>query len=430
MLGGLLCCAELHGEPPGPAAASRSAATQPAATQPATTASQPASDDLFSRARLTGNWWGLRDRLEARGVTVEATHDSTFFLNARGGRDTSHHSGYSADTTLTLDLDTTKMGLWQGGEICVIGEDRHGPSISNHVGDLMGVNNEEARDFVQVEEYWLRQELWPGHLWLKLGKMDAAKDFQVVEYGARFLNSSFGVIPNVPVPTYPDPALGVQLRAEPTDWLYAMAGVYDADGRGGSWGFDTAFHDEDHSVSLLEVGLKPSWCVAGRKLPGVYRAGVWYDSGEKELFSRPIRGRRQTPPTRRGDSGLYLAFDQLVWKENAEPDDTQGAGLFFQYGWARAECNLIHDYYGFGVEYTGLLPGRDKDVVGVGMAYANLSGRAQAWQGLYDEAAVESFYKVCITPWMTVAPDLQYVVNPGGEGRDALVLGMRLSISF
>jgi hypothetical protein len=39
-----------------------------------------------------------------------------------------------------------------------------------------------------------------------------------------------------------------------------------------------------------------------------------------------------------------------------------------------------------------------------------------------QETSVELFYKIQITPYLSVQPDLQYVINPGGNGAsDALV---------
>ena len=48
----------------------------------------------------------------------------------------------------------------------------------------------------------------------------------------------------------------------------------------------------------------------------------------------------------------------------------------------------------------------------------------------YSETAIEAFYKYQLTEFMSVKPDLQYIVNPGGAGRDAIVAGVRLEISF
>lgn len=46
------------------------------------------------------------------------------------------------------------------------------------------------------------------------------------------------------------------------------------------------------------------------------------------------------------------------------------------------------------------------------------------------ELVVEAVYNAVLTPWLSVQPDLQYVVNPGGDAQldDAVVVGLRVKI--
>jgi carbohydrate-selective porin OprB len=41
------------------------------------------------------------------------------------------------------------------------------------------------------------------------------------------------------------------------------------------------------------------------------------------------------------------------------------------------------------------------------------------------------FYRVQVTPWFAIKPDLQYIANPGGKGLgDAIALTVRLEVHF
>ncbi len=251
----------------------------------------------------------------------------------------------------------------------------------------------------------------------------------MVEYGLEFINSAFAVIPMVPVPTFPDTALGLVGAVEPTDWLYVMAGIYDQQAFGGTSGFDTAFHDRTDTVTLFEPAFTPEFKVAKRSYPGTYRFGGWYTSGDEDVFSNDLGGRLR-PRTHRGNAGFYLTFDQLIFKENDDPGDGQGLGVFFQFGWAPSAYNEISQYYGVGIQWTGALAGRDDDIMGFAVGHASLSGRVQSLEGRFSETAIELFYKAQVTPWFSVMPDLQYIINPGGDGRDAFVVGLRTQISF
>jgi porin len=48
------------------------------------------------------------------------------------------------------------------------------------------------------------------------------------------------------------------------------------------------------------------------------------------------------------------------------------------------------------------------------------------------EMVIEFTYQAQITPWLTIQPDLQYVINPGGANdlNNALVVGGRAAFTF
>ncbi|MCX7399507.1 MAG: hypothetical protein NT138_17715 [Planctomycetales bacterium] len=52
---------------------------------------------------------------------------------------------------------------------------------------------------------------------MKLGKQDAKADFAFVDLGGDFINSSFGLIPTVPLATWPNPGMGAAVFLNLTD---------------------------------------------------------------------------------------------------------------------------------------------------------------------------------------------------------------------
>jgi len=48
------------------------------------------------------------------------------------------------------------------------------------------------------------------------------------------------------------------------------------------------------------------------------------------------------------------------------------------------------------------------------------------------ETVFEAPYKITLTPWWSLQPDVQYVLHPGGstEIPNALVLGLRIDLLF
>ena len=77
------------------------------------------------------------------------------------------------------------------------------------------------------------------------------------------------------------------------------------------------------------------------------------------------------------------------------------------------------------IVYRGLISCRDEDVIGAGVAWARLNR-----SGTLQETAIELFYKARITPWMSLQPDLQYIVSPSGIHRDALAVGLGFEVAF
>ena len=75
------------------------------------------------------------------------------------------------------------------------------------MGDYQMVDNIDAgEEFTQVTEFWWEREFIDGLVTVRLGKQDANAEFSVVDLGGDFINSSFGIVPNVPMPAWPDPA--------------------------------------------------------------------------------------------------------------------------------------------------------------------------------------------------------------------------------
>lgn len=424
------------GEPAEPPVAPEDAATESA---PATEAGDESGAEgagteatgLLEREQLSGDWFGLRPKLVDRGITWELWYTADVFTNLHGGLNTDNTDTYLGLLDLSLSLDTEAMGLWKGGTIYLDFQNFEGRSITDrHIGDLMLVNNDDAPRRSQLSEFWLEQRLLDDRIRLKLGKQEAFGDFFAPKYGEEFVNAMPGWLPNLPLPTYPDQAMGAVAFVDFTDWFTLAAGMYDAEGLGNSGGFHTAFHSPDDAVYVMEAVVKPNWSVRGAELPGSYRFGAWYHSGEWDEFRSDLDGRLPAL-LHRGDHGLYFALDQLLYKEPSEDEESeQGLGMFLAFGWAPDEYNEISQVYGVGWVYTGLLPKRDNDLLGLGLYHANLSGRLNWLEDRHSESVVELFYKYQITPAISLKPDLQYIVNPGGDGRDALALGARFEVSF
>lgn len=356
-------------------------------------------------------------------ITGEFIYTGEVFSLASGGFNKNNGTRYRGNLDVVLTADTEAMDLWKGGRLFLYGTSFHGQTLTpTHVGDSQLYSNIDSAprsdNEVQMTEYWYEHAFAEGDIIVKVGKQDANADFAFVDLGGDFIHSSFGLVPTVVLPTWPNPSLGVSTFVTLTDVLQYKVGVYDGAPSysyptGGQWGFHSL--GEFGAMTLQELAWTPQFGADG-DLPGTYKIGNWYHTHEFDNLETGVG-------TVSYNYGFWASADQMLWKEPGSDEEPQGLGAFFQYGWSPADRNALNDYYGSGLTYRGLIPNRDTDVTGVGVASAGFSAA-----DTHRETAVEIFYKTQIKPWWTVQPDMMYIADPGGVNPDAFLVGIRTEI--
>ena len=112
-------------------------AAGPVAAQPVDAPATYAGD-LWTRPRLTGDWFGFREELAKKGVVLNVDTLLTPQGVASGGRDTGIE--FWGDAEYNLGVDTGKLGLWPGGFLNVLGISTYGNSIQDDSGAILPVN--------------------------------------------------------------------------------------------------------------------------------------------------------------------------------------------------------------------------------------------------------------------------------------------------
>jgi len=182
-------------------------------------------------------------------------------------------------------------------------------------------------------------------------------------------------------------------------------------------------HGPDYFFYAVETGIAVEIHGQQGVLPGNYRCGLWYDPQPKS--------HSDGDEWERDDVGLYCSLDQMVLRESADPEDGQGLGLFARYGWADERRNDTTDFWSFGMQYQGLLPGRDDDILAVGFALGVFTDHASETFPGERESALELYYSVQAAPWAAICPSIQYIAQPGGaDVADAIVVAVRAQVAF
>ncbi|NPD66187.1 carbohydrate porin [Lichenicola cladoniae] len=439
------------------------------AATPAPPGASAVQGDLMTRSALLGDPWGIRSSLAARGVSIGLTETSEVLGNATGGLRTG--AIYEGLAAATLGIDTGKLLGLTGGTISVSSYQLHGRGLSaNNLDNLSTVSSIEAGRSFRLFEAWYEQSLFGGNATVRIGQQAVDQEFLISQYGTLFINSQFGwpTLPGIDLPSganaYPLGTPGIRLKLQPTEALTALVAAYN--GRPGGEGSGdpqkrdadgTSFELDDGVFVVGELQLAINQGKDRHGLPGTYKIGAYYNSNAFADQETDNHGRSLADPDSNGnallhrrDWGIYAVMDQLLWQHGSGAD--KGIGLFGRIVGTRGDRNLVSLYAEGGLSWKGMLPSRPDDSLGMAVGYTKISGRARqldrdtaffsgsAYPVRDAETVIELTYQAPVTPWLSLQPDAQYVIHPGGglpdpddAGRrigDEAVVGLRATIAF
>jgi porin len=421
------------------------------------------SSDIWNRPTLTGDWGGLRSNLERQGITIGLTYTVEVLANLRGGiRTGAVGNGLFLPQ---LDVDLEKLWGWSGGKFRASGVITHGPGLTpGYVGNLMTVSNIEAGPIARVFELWYEQNAFKDRLSVRAGLMTADSEFINSETASTFMNNTYGwntlVSYNLPAggPAYPLPAPGARARVKATDDIYFQAAVFSGDpsggngsNQGGTLPTGTVFSFSGGAFIIAEAGYAPGQGNDAKGPSSAYKVGAWHHTSSRfgdQRFDRLGRSLANPlsngiPFSHMGNWGVYGVIDQVLYRVPNSED--QGLTGFIRVLGSPSDRNLISFYADAGLVYTGLIPGRPDDKVGIAAAYARISDQARAldrdtgfFSGAFypvrsDEIGFELTYRAKLAPWWTVQGNVQHFIRPSGgvlndDGslrRNAWVVGLR-----
>jgi len=433
----------------------------------------------------TGNWFGVRDTLEDHGIAFDGRWRGTFYGITGGGVDaTGRHNvargAFDEEIYLGLKLDLAKLtgiealqGLTATGGVRY----RDGYNPNNYVG---------ASSLFQPSRYQsgVQWRLMPFYLTYTTPELFGKKDFLTISGGWQnpydffldspdsklFTNNAVGTAKGLGAniawsSSYA--AWGGFVKVKPTDWYYAMAGLYEAIPEGNVYsnhGLDLAGYAQDPSANGLfavgETGVTPK--IGSSKLPGKYVVGSYYYGlenasyfgqnydakygfywqADQMLFREPSK---ESAPLAKGPSDGKSVADGKSFKEYKSVEtekaklSDQGLYMINLITYAPQYDNVTPFFFYSGLIYKGLIPTRDLDQLGVAFSYGNYSydkivSEEDAGKTVHQtyEAAVEVDYRVQLTKFAYVQPFWQYIIRPNGTGlvENANILGLHMGVNF
>ncbi len=325
-----------------------------------------------------------------QGITTELFYLGEAVQNFSGGlqRGTLYH----ATGDLTVTVDTEEAGWWPHGTLFIDTLINNGADPSARlIGDVQTASNISDGSRTRLQQLWYEQQ-WGENLALLVGLHDLNSEFYVTEYGTLFLNSSFGVGPDLsssaPVSIWPQAGAAARLAIH-VEHFYLLSAIYDGD--------PTTRAIKANSEGLMYIS-EAGWSAGAT----AYKVGIWHHTGNKIAAD----GRRFT-----SNSGGYAVIDQplAAWKSSH-------LSMFLQLGINQQDRNDISNYLGAGLHLDAPFSSRPDDVAGIAVARSGFSPVSRRVQSLLPaETAIELTYHLMLTPWLSIHPSLQWIQHPSGD---------------
>ncbi len=347
---------------------------------------------------------------EPTGSSYHINYTGEVFADLRGGiREGAVYTGLLQGT---LDWN------WRGWTAHADAYLPHGDSLTKRdTGDFSVVSNIDGVHQLRIHELW--GERRNGKLSMRLGLLAADTEFWGSDTAALFVSSAFGApsvvsgnLPHPPIFPQGVPGLRLAFDADRNDtWRLA---VLDGDG-GDPAGFNRhglRFPLDHGALAVFEdqhLFGNPAapWANA--------RVGVIFHGGD---FAT-TRG-----TTAHGTWGAVAAIDLSIDEHRV---------WFARLGCAQHDRSTVPWSVETGLNLGGVLG--EKNLLGLGFAYVDLNGdlhTADNPDGLRRELIAEATLSIPLDERMTLQPDLQYIIDPGGTAgaHNALVAGLRVNIAL
>ena len=384
--------------------------------------------DLLTRSALTGDWWGARSSLADHGVSLDLRHTSFYQGLASGTGGQGYEYGGKMDAF--INLDSSKMGLWEGGEFRSHLEYSYGNAPTNLGGAIFSVNTAlywpvDTPDELVATSLNFTQKVGDRSS-IALGKFNPVDVYASHPfYGGwgidRFMNIVLVAPPSGLIPVV---FMGVlaTIETEPVTWTIIVA---DPNDRTNDYLPGDLFSDG----VLMAANATRVTALAGRRT--TYGITGLYSTAEGADYSS-VGGAVGTS-TKSGAYNVNIQFTHNLQESSEQPNAAWG--FYLKAAIADGNPNYIQRSLIVGIGGKALFFGRPQDSFGVGAYYYDLSDTLQdelnpVLTDFRDEAAIEAFYSWAVTPWLQIGANIQYINPARGFHEHALVPSLRMQIRF
>ena len=358
--------------------------------------------------------------------TLEAAYTADLWRNTRGGL--REGNAYLDNLDLALSVDGQRAwgvdGLTGYAHVLY----NNGTTFSDRY-----VSNIDTRSEMRLYEAWVE---WASggdeSLAFRFGLYDLNSEFDTSNSRSQFIHSTHGVGhelaqsgengPSI----FPNTSMGLRVAWDAgIEWRLLVAVLDGVPGdREDPTRAGVHLSREEGALTIMET----QWSRGPIEKLSI---GHWRYTAR---FDDLLATEASPLPERQDNHGTYGAIDIAL----NDPDAERRAWGFLRYGVAEERINEFDRFLGIGLRFAGLVPGRPGDQLGIAFSGAHVGGAAHTAataSGLLRdayEAAIEVTWRAELSEWLTLQPDIQYVINPGADPEldDALAIGLRIEIAM
>ena len=375
------------------------------------------------------------DWLTERGIQFFAWYMIALQGNPVGGEDKAFR--YTGLLDFGIDLDMETMAQIKGFWIHVSGSWASGKDLTADVGAYAGVNTVFSGDSVRLFEMYVEERFLRDRLSIRVGRLSVGWEYGLdYDYFTQYMSvvfrlNVFALDANDPnFSAIPYANWGARLRWTPNQnwrvqasWMNGFPRDFADDDK---HGVDFTFKPTKGSFFILEASYQWVPTKALRKenpdrLPGRIAFGGYYDTG---TFDR-LDGSGNTD---KALGTVYVIARQKLWEPELASDRGINVWTAVSFGGKRSIAPITYFWSG-GALWTGPFRRLKKDVLALGFATEFFS------EALVDqkvETVLEGAYSFNVTTWLTITPDIQYIIRPSGMKSidNALVAGVLVYLTF
>lgn len=362
-----------------------------------------------------------------RNVESGFTFTSDIFANVHGGLETGVRYMDNIDVEVGFEA--------KGFSFYVYGLGNQGKSISEMVGDVQVASNIDTENSWRLYEAWTHKILPSINSSILVGLYDLNSEFDVVNTGGLFLNSSHGIGPDFSSSgttgpsIFPLTSLSARLKINPIKGVSLKFAVLDG------------VPSNPNNTSGTSVLLRES---EGALLISEISFTKFGNQSEKLLD----RGVNENTPFRLVFGGWKYTQERVGWLGELESDHgiyaigelsfANGFSFYGRTGATNRDINRYNYYLGAGLNYSGLIKNRPNDILGLAISLPINSDDFIFVEGRNgndfseNETNIELTYLWVVSDYVSFQFDTQYIQNPNQAPgiEDAFIVGLRSVLGF